>query len=533
VLILQIKQAQCALADGRLDEAFEIANCAAVRQDRRGQELIGQLACALADRGESHLAAGRLAGALADCNKAEKLAGNLSAIAQLRAAICQVGNEKRHQDQQQGAKLAKAREHIDNGQLSAGEQILNEIGGDGGSADMLLAEAAGRRAELDAAVRRVQEAMDRGDMEEAINTMVRAGAARVQNKKLADLAGQIRTLAVQRIRDAVNSGRIDRGQTIWQIMAPLANESPELQGMDRIIGQFRKAHKYIESGQLRSAAVVLRQLKTILPDADWLDKAVDDAEQAAGGLETLRSGPLAWVIPVDGESSGGNKTGLNEHEKLSTNKGSRDRGSSKQIAGEYPAGEALPGRFVIQVDGVGSFLVVRKRQVTIGPISSSGQADIGLVADPNLPMASIERSDEDYFIRSGKSLTVNNKPVTEKLLADGDSIALSARCRLKFYLPNAASTTARLAFSGAKLPRLDIRQAILLDREIIVGPSSSAHIRADRCSESLVLFLQDGQLLCRTNETINVDGRVQDRRIGLPMGKSVKIGEISMVLVEM
>ena len=87
MLTLRIKQAECALADGRLDEAFEIAKTDDVRDHRRGQKLIGKLTRALAKRGWDNLAADRLHQALTDCNTADKLGGKLPEIAELRTAI--------------------------------------------------------------------------------------------------------------------------------------------------------------------------------------------------------------------------------------------------------------------------------------------------------------------------------------------------------------------------------------------------------------------------------------------------------------
>ena len=49
MLILRLKQAETAVADGRLDEAFEIVQSEQIRQHRRGQKLIGRLAGAFVD----------------------------------------------------------------------------------------------------------------------------------------------------------------------------------------------------------------------------------------------------------------------------------------------------------------------------------------------------------------------------------------------------------------------------------------------------------------------------------------------------
>ena len=59
MILLRLKQAEVAMADGRLDEAFSLLNRDDARGHRRGQELIGRLAKALVNRGRQHLSADR------------------------------------------------------------------------------------------------------------------------------------------------------------------------------------------------------------------------------------------------------------------------------------------------------------------------------------------------------------------------------------------------------------------------------------------------------------------------------------------
>ena len=68
MLFLRIKQAEVALADGRLDEAFEIAKAADLKRQRSGQDLIGRLTRSLLKRGREDAAAAaeRLRRGLAD-----------------------------------------------------------------------------------------------------------------------------------------------------------------------------------------------------------------------------------------------------------------------------------------------------------------------------------------------------------------------------------------------------------------------------------------------------------------------------------
>jgi hypothetical protein len=187
---------------------------------------------------------------------------------------------------------------------------------------------------------------------------------------------------------------------------------------------------------------------------------------------------------------------------------------------------------MLQVDGVGSFFVLRDRCVTIGPMSSSRRPDVGLLADAGLPVVTVERNDEDYFLTSDRAVCVDDKTVTRKLLTPGDRVALSPRCRFRFELPNAASTSAVLNLTGARLPRGDARRVILLDRSIVLGPGASAHVRADHLEEPVVLHVRDGRLFCRTNEEVMVDGHPMDRNAGIPAGAAVRVGSLSLVVTE-
>ena len=190
----------------------------------------------------------------------------------------------------------------------------------------------------------------------------------------------------------------------------------------------------------------------------------------------------------------------------------------------------LPARFSIHVDGVGSFLVLRDRQVTMGAAGSSHRADLALVAEPNMPATTIERVDDAYFLSSSGPVRVNDRPTTRTLLADGDRIALSRRCRMRFGLPHAASTSAVLDLTGTRLPTGDARRLILLDRSLVIGPGPASHIRADELSGPVVLSVRDDRLCCTGAEAVTVDDRPVDRSGQIPIGGHVRIGPVSWVM---
>jgi hypothetical protein len=192
--------------------------------------------------------------------------------------------------------------------------------------------------------------------------------------------------------------------------------------------------------------------------------------------------------------------------------------------------ELLPEKFLIHVDGGESCLVFRQRRVTLGPGGSSKHNDVPLMADSALPAVNIERNDEDYFLTAARPVEVNEAAVTHKLLAGGDRITLSQRCRLKFNLPNAASTSALLSLSGTRLPKSDARQIILLDRSMIIGPGQSAHIRASQAGQQAVLHLRNGRLYCRSDEPAMVNEKIVDPSECIPLGGHVRIGGLSFVI---
>ncbi|MBN1764495.1 MAG: hypothetical protein JW860_04495 [Sedimentisphaerales bacterium] len=536
MLILRIKQAECALADGRLEEAYNLARIEDFREHRKGQEIIGRLARTLAQRGLTHLDQGRLPEALADCTKAETLAGNLPVVVELRNAITEQSHNKRQLQQQEALKLDQARKHINNGWLSTGEKMLQSRAGNGGAADLLLEQAAAWRLEIETTIHKARESLERNDLQSAIKLVLNTGPARDQNKELARLFTHIKKLAITEIRDKLQQGRVDQARMLLNIAQPLVNETLELQELERSIRHINRICRDIETGRAHEARQRLRQLKTVLPEAHWLDEALQQAEQAAHSLEALRSGPLGLAGLGHSDDMEDSHDSFNNN-NLSDKKVVRD---NKRHMNNFEAGmnnkglhlntSELPDTFVIQIDGAGSYLVLRDAKVTVGPISSSRKPQVGLVAEPNLPVVAIERTDGDYFLRSQQAIQINDKIISEKLLAGGDTIMLSERCRLKFQVPNAASTTAKLSFNGARHPRLDIREAILLDRELVVGPGSSAHIRTERAECKLVLMMQEGRLVCKTKEYIKINGQNQDKNTALPMETPVQIGDISLVL---
>jgi hypothetical protein len=532
VLILRIRQAECALADGRLDEAYEIAQAEDVRRHHHGQRLIGRLARALIQRGQESLAAHRFQPALADCTKAEKLGGTLPEVTQLRAAVCDAIFQEQQVHQQEALRVAQAKQHIEDGWLSVGGRILEEAPAGNGRVQLARQELAAARLQTDDAVAKAQQALQQGDIEEAIHIVCGARLGQCKGGQAGEVLRQIRGQGLQRVRADLEQGRLDRAQTFLQRLMPLGRDGTEVAELTEALTWCRQAAQHVLAGRPSAALPLLRKVKAICPSARWLDAALADAKRAAEAYDELNAGPLG-LSTADATGGSVKAEGLGDGfsmPELNHRQAALDDATRRNLQSES---EDMPPRFVLQVDGVGSFIVFRDARVTVGPISSSARPMLALMADPSLPVIMIERMEGDYFVRSQTPVDVNGQAVTEKLLADGDRITLSPRCSIRFHLPNPASTTAVLTVAGARLSRPDIKQLILMDRDILIGPYANDHIRTEQLKEPVTLFAQNGRLLCRAQESILVDGRSFDPNVGLAMDKRVEIGKVSLVVARL
>ncbi len=515
MLILKIRRAEIALAGGRLDEAFEIARSSEVREHRRGQELIDRLVPALCARGTEHLAASRYPEAAADCEKAASLGGHLSQVASLRseiqaALLANHGSRKSHEDV-----LEAARRHLREGRLNQGKAAIAQLPAESVRVQAVGREIALRGAASAAAAARAREALDRGDWGSALDLVV---GQQCDSQESDRLAGEIRAAGLRQLDEAFAGGRLDVAELILPKLKCLPGPNLEIQEADALVRQSRLAFSFIQAGEARRAASILSRLSAVRPNAAWLKDACRQATTAAESLEHLAAGPLGLLGTAAGSS-----TFLLPPEE-------RPRVPATPEPARISPGPALPERFLLQVDGAPSTLVFRNRCVTIGPLSSSRRTDLGLMADAGLPTISIERIEDDYFLSSASPVAVNDAPVTRRLLVHGDRIALSPRCRLEFRLPSSASTSAVITLAGTRLPQCDARQVVLLDRTLVIGPGQGSHVRVDQIPSQAILHVRQDQLCCRTDQELAAEGRPLDPRAGLPLGRPVRIGPLSLTL---
>lgn len=174
---------------------------------------------------------------------------------------------------------------------------------------------------------------------------------------------------------------------------------------------------------------------------------------------------------------------------------------------------AEQGRWVMWVDGVGTFLLCDGGPVTIGGLS--GRADARVVANLARTHAVIRPSGEGYVLEATEPVLVaadagvrgsgSGRVVREKTsLASGDEIVLyrehSPGVRFRFRRPNVLTATATLELESDHRtePRFD--RIVILADSCLMGPGGDAHIRCREWPGVLLIFRRDGRLWCRSTE---------------------------------
>ncbi len=531
MLILKIRQAEVALSDGRLDEVFELAQQPKLRAHRRGQAIVTKLVRKLLARGREHLDAGRAMQALTDCERVAKFEPTMPDLIELRTAASDAILAKQREQRRNGHAIAAAREQIEAGFLATGERLLSgAVAADESRAVALMQAVNVKRSMIESQIQSAQAALERDDLDAAAVELAKARATDAGDARVVDLSFRITKAMKQRIVGAIDDGRLDLAETMVGRLLVLDEQGVEAQQLKRSIEQYKLAWEAIDRGRPSQAAEILKRLNALHPDARWMKESLKQVAVAEEALESLRSGPLglfasgkSWLAgnaPTEVPEAPSRTTGVSPV-AVPVSHGRDARGTESE----------LPSKFLIQVDGAGTFLVVRQSSVTVGPISSSRLPDVALVADPGAPVATIDRSDDDYFIRGG-TIAVNEQPTSSKLLANGDRLALSPRCRMTFIIPNAASTTACIDLTGARYGRADVRRVIMLDRDIIIGPGNATHVRCDHLLEPVVLHLRGGRLVCESKSQVNVNGKPMDRIAGIPLGGHVDLGNLSFVVTK-
>jgi len=511
VLFLRIRQAEIALRHARLDEAFELVNRPDVRAHRRGQDLLTRLSRELMTRGRRWLGMDRPADAAADADKVIRLAGQLPEAVELKARATQamLGEQQRHR--RSAEVLAKARLHLHQGRPGTAQQVVKFGELSTGGLQVIMADLHEHGQRLEAAANAAHAALARHDYDAAINELVAAQRLDPANARVTELVARTHRELSEQATAAFNEGCLDIATSLESKLTKLMPGAIDVEQFRHALLQLRQAWDAIERGQPRRAEEHLRRIQSAMPHAKWITDTTDRLSVAATALESVRSGPMGLLA--------GARVGTGD-----TIAPPQPSMAPRFVPSPSPArGAPLGNRLLLQVDGAGSFVILRDHAVSIGPISSSSRVAVGLICEPNTPTLTIERVEDDYFLRSlAGGVMVNDTPTQSKLLSSGDRLALSPRCRMVFAMPVPASTTAAIDLSGARYPRGDVRRIVLMDRDVVIGPGGAAHIRVDSLNDPVVLVHRDGQLFLRGGTAVTMGEQPIDENTPLQPGQPIR-----------
>lgn len=521
---IRFKRIEAALNDARLDEAWELLQNPDVRSHRAGQKLLTRLTQAYLKRGKEHLETGHLDAALADCVRAEKMAGNLPETAQLRARLGQAMSDVRQSQDQQANRLMQARKHIGQGWFSGVQKILDGCGDR--QAEQLKEAAQFAKAEYDSLVCRIEETLAAKDIVAAARMHNKLSASGGHNGKFSDLRNRIETAALRDAGELLRQGQIEQAAVILGAFGDVSGQWGRLYPLSQAVFYCRKGADSLHSGHYSQAVVELKKAHMLYSGMSWLGKVIEQAGQAARACEAIEISPLGLLGAQPSEKSFLTSRQIGHIKDLPVLANLKNEVCCPMDKLNNPDTAAV--KYLFQIDGIGAYIVVVSDCLTLGPISSSRRPDLGFVTNPDGSVKKIERIDGDYFLSDVQAGLQMNK-ANGKLLCEGDKIDISSRCRMKFTQPNPASGTACLSLASAKLPRSDIQSIILLDREMILGPSRNCHIQSGHIDENMTFFVRGGKLFYQGDQAVMCDGIALNPQDGIAGGKPVDIGSLRVV----
>jgi hypothetical protein len=530
VLILRLKRCERALAGGRLDEAMKLLLPANARAHRRGQELLDQLVAALIERGRGHLAEGRLGPADADWHAAASLAGNTPPVAQLRASIDQVIADRQQVSEDRRRAKCAVDAFVRQGQFTLAHNVAEaRAGSDPAGTGAIVADIDVTRSALARLTADVVGALAQDDWESAVDRIAAAGSALGAEARVQQLKREVAGRAADEAGTLIDAGRLEEAASVLRRVAALGGGLGEVESLRRGLDQCQIAWQYVRSARFRDAREVLERLATAWPGARWIMAASEELRRACDSIETVRSGTLGMLDGGDATVAFPAMAAALAPRRAAAIPGVRPV-SSPALRTPSPTPSAR--RFLLHVDGAGSYLVLQGSTFEVGPVSASRPVDLPLIVAAGSPTLTLSRCDEDYFLNTPAApVAVNDRVASGKLLATGDRIAVGPRGRIEFRRPNAASGTAVLQINGARLPWGGVREVLLMDREIVLGASAAAHVRVRECPAPVILqATADGGLLCRAEETVIVDGRPCGRAASVRDGARVVVGAASFVI---
>ena len=478
MLILRIRQAEIALQDGRLEDAFQQAIAPEIQAHRRGQRLATNVVNRLVDRANQHLNANRISEAAKDVDRAFRLGGNQEKIVELQNRINQQLAQKMAADRDRQGQLHAARQLAGRGDFSGVQNMVAQVADDSPTVVALKRDVQLKNRELEQVIVRCQNAIDRGAFDDALIAMQAALRINSNHSQVIQIRDQIIRALLDQAQADLRSGRLDRANETARSLEPFAASSSAIRELGRIVQQCQFAAATLQNWRNQELSASLQKLALLLPDSPWLQQAIVQGDALETALAALRKSPLGLVSPCERPLANSDAEPI-----LAT------------AVDRQPVSRT---KFTLQIDGYGTVLVLPNDSVTFGPISTSRPADVPLLAPPDANRFRIQRQEEDYFLHSDRPMRINETDQSAKLLSHGDRLLPHQRCALRFLVPCPASTSAVVDLTAARMERRDIRRIVLMDDSLVIGPNGAAHVQHKDVGQQIIFFWKQNSLYVRT-----------------------------------
>ena len=193
----------------------------------------------------------------------------------------------------------------------------------------------------------------------------------------------------------------------------------------------------------------------------------------------------------------------------------------------------MPKPHVLWIDGVGSFAICDRNEVSLGQAFPGNDVDLAIRGDLSRRAVIFRRHGEDHLVQPLQAVKLDGQVLERAaILVDGVTLTLGDQIRLRYIRPTKLSGTARLELLGTQRWQPFLTATLLIGESCVLGPDSNAHIVCPGWSERLVLFRHQGSWMCRFSgeEPLQVAGKAVSAPFPLLPGQRVHNDEFSMTL---
>ncbi len=510
----QLKLAEEAFANGRLDEALDRVSGRDLKDDGRARRLLSELCEPLLRRAQDHLIAERFSDALADIERAARCGVLREKVEDWRQRIVAAIQDRQRDRRGEQAAVAAVQQHMNEGQLTLARGQLDGIEDTGRAGE--LEQRVGKQAEqAEHALEEANAALARGDFAAAARGVMAARRFHAGADEIDATESAVCKAALSAARESLVAGRLDRVGELLGQLEELGRRNTTRSDLETAVELARQAAAAFRASNFHQAEIVLTRLAQVAGDVGWIETAREQLRVLTAQAAAVAAGPLGFV------SAGVSPAGARKVQIAFD-----DTASMRPLPGPPPVVvPSLDTRLVLRIDGIGSFLLLRGDRTVIGRAGPGATADLPLISDLPENAAQILRTGEDYFLLAGTEATVDGHHVRQALLSHGDRVGLGRRVRWTFLKPSRKSSAAVIELGTGVRAVADVRRVILFGGPVLIGQSGECHIPVP--GVNLVLSERGGQLAVRQ---VSVDRGGVGASVALLPGQLTEIAGIRLAI---